>query len=91
MNRKKVSEIRRLKKRFFIEKPEKMLPECFRGTRERMVVQDSYLVFTKKQDPTRFSVRSLDLCPFPGLDIMDIFGNLAGMVTTAFNNLATMM
>jgi hypothetical protein len=41
MNRKKVSEIQELEKQVFIEKPEKMLPECFRGTRERMVVQDS--------------------------------------------------
>jgi hypothetical protein len=48
MNRKKVSEIHRLKKRFFIEKPEKMLPECFRVARERIVVQDLYLFLAKK-------------------------------------------
>jgi len=80
MTRKKVSEIRGVKKRVFIEKPEKMLPECFRVAKERMVVQDSYLVLAKKQDPNRFSVRSLDLCPFPGLQILDALGNLAGMV-----------
>ena len=38
----------------------------------------------KKPDPNRFSVRSLDLCPFPGLHGMDVLGNLAGMVSTPF-------
>ena len=38
----------------------------------------------KKQDPNRFSVRSLDLCPFPGLHVMDVLGNLASMVSTPF-------
>ena len=55
ITRKKVSEIRRLKKTGFIEKPEKMLPECIWVAKERMLAQDSYLAFAKKQDLTRFS------------------------------------
>jgi hypothetical protein len=43
------------KKRFFIEKPEKMLPEYFRVARERMVVRESFWVMAQKQDPDRFS------------------------------------
>ena len=54
MNRKKVSEIQELEKQVFIEKPEKMLPECSRGTRERMVVRESFWVMAQKQDPDRF-------------------------------------
>jgi hypothetical protein len=83
MTRKKVSEIQGLKKRVFIEKPEKMLPECLRVAKERMLVQDSYLVFTKNRIPTAISCL-LDLSPFPVLQVIDILGNLAGMVSTAF-------
>ena len=61
-----------------------MLPEWFRVAKERMVVQDSYLVLAKNRIPTAFQVRSLDLCPFPGLHGMDVLGNLAGMVSTPF-------
>jgi hypothetical protein len=38
MTRKKVSEIQGLKKRVFIEKPEKMLPEWFRVAKEWMLI-----------------------------------------------------
>jgi hypothetical protein len=55
LTRKKVSEIQDLKKRVFIEKTGKMLPECIRVATERMLVQASYLVFAKNTDPTRFS------------------------------------
>jgi hypothetical protein len=56
MARKKVGEIRGSKKDgFFIEKPEKMLPECLRVAKEWMVVQDSFRVLAQKQDPGSFS------------------------------------
>jgi hypothetical protein len=84
MTRKKVSEIRRLIKRFFIEKPEKMLPECFRGTRERMVVQDSYLFLTKKHRSHPLFRSSLYLNPFTGLHIVNVLASLAGMITQPF-------
>ena len=56
MNRKKVSEILRLKKRVFIEKPGELLPECFLVARERMGVRDSYMVLAKNWVPAAFLV-----------------------------------
>jgi hypothetical protein len=44
------------KKRVFIEKPGKMLPECIRVATERMLVQDSYLAFAKNRIPPAFQV-----------------------------------
>jgi hypothetical protein len=61
-----------------------MLPECFRVARERMVVRESFRALAQKQDPDRFFWCSLDLNPFPGLHVMDVLGNLAGMIGTPF-------
>ena len=61
-----------------------MLPVCIRVALERILVQDLYLVLAKKHRSQLLFRSSLDLYPFPGLHVMDVLGNLAGMVGTPF-------